>query len=36
MSEAGLETSEGLLVEGASVCLLVGRAGFWPSGGQGP
>ena len=35
VSKAGLETSEGFLVEGASLCLLVGRAGFWPSGGQG-
>ena len=36
MVEAGLETSVGFLAGGASVCPLVGGAGSWLTGGQGP
>ena len=35
VGEAGLEASAGFVVGGASVCLLVGGAGSWSSGGQG-
>lgn len=34
--EAGLETSVGFLAGGASVCPLVGGAGFWLPGGLDP
>ena len=35
VAEAGLETCAGFLERRASACPLVGRAGSWPSGGQG-